>query len=268
MFKYICLSLAFTRIIFAQEVFEMRNSSLANLLVSFEPYNFEKELSDWNYYKIDECTLRDENVKNERQLRDIGLRRCRDGSVSFIQPNSEGWNGWEGKCGQTAAANTLFHFCRVAKDPNQYIDEYLSDLTPGVLPKTLRKGLSSIFSKFSFCANVEFRSKSFRTNDNFISFVKQKIIPNMSHPRMLTITRDGLQRLRQPVLVLVQNPGTKYLHWVTIIDQIDRNRTCNFIVNHWDAQYMVPCTDLANWSKNVGRTYPLILKSLSVVYPN
>jgi len=267
MFRFIFVLLLSSSLLSAQEILERRISDLTDMYASYELYQYEKSVSEWNQYKIDECNLRDHNVLNENELRDHGLRRCRDGSVSFIQPNSDGWNGWEGKCGQTAAANGLFHFCRVAKDPDSYIDDHLSDLTPGVRPRTLKKGLNKIFKKFENCSNIQFDEDNYRSINDFVGFVKQRIIPNMSHPMMITLNRNGVSRLRQPVIVLVQNPGTKYLHWVTVIDQVDKNSQCNFIVNHWDDQYMVPCNDLAKWSENVGRTYPVILRSLSTVFP-
>lgn len=251
--------------VLGQEQVEQRISNLNSYIAHFEPFSYDKEISQWNQYKSDECYLTDQNVLNENSLHAFGLRRCRDGSVSFIQPNSAGWNGWEGKCGQTAASNVLFHYCRVAKDPKTYIDEYLSDITPGVRPRTLEKGLNKIFKNFKYCEDVSFEKYYAHSEDDFIGKIKQHLRRLRSHPMMLTLTRNGEQRYREPVIVLVQNPGTKYLHWVTVVDQVDDNRQCNFIINHWDDQYMVPCRDLAAWSYQVGRTYPVILHSYSLV---
>jgi hypothetical protein len=266
MMKYFIIGLFFLIQAQAQEVREMRFSPISSYSSRLIEINYEKLTSQWNIYKSDECVLRDQNVLNEKGLQALGLRRCRDGSVSFIQPNSTGWNGWEGKCGQTAASNVLFHYCRVAKDPKTYMDEYLSDITPGVRPRTLEKGLNKVFKKFKYCEEVSFEKYYAGSEDDFIGKIKQRLKRLRSHPMMLTLTRNGQQRYREPVIVLIQNPGTKYLHWVTIVDQIDDNRQCNFIINHWDDQYKVPCSDLADWSYQVGRTYPVILRSYSLVF--
>lgn len=249
----------------AKELRELRINNLPQFSVENELFSLEKLTSPWNVYKSDACTVRDSYVLNEQAMRDLGLRRCRDNSVSFVQPKSEGWNGWEGKCGQTAAANTLFHYCRIAKDPDSYVGEYMGDITPGVRPGTLRKGMNKLFKKFSSCGNFEFEKKSFRKRDDYISYIKQKLISQNIYPSTLTIMRNNESRLRQPVITLIQNPGSKYLHWVSVVDQIDLNNQCHFIVNHWDDQYTVPCNDLADWSYDVGRSYPVILRSYSLV---
>ena len=51
-------------------------------------------------YRIDSCNVRYDHVTNENELRANKLRRCKDGTVSFVQPPSEGWWGSEGKCGR------------------------------------------------------------------------------------------------------------------------------------------------------------------------
>lgn len=63
-------------------------------------------------YRVDSCSLKYNHISNEDELRKNNLRRCHDGTVSFVQPDSEGWFGAEGKCGQTAASNILFMFCK------------------------------------------------------------------------------------------------------------------------------------------------------------
>lgn len=221
----------------------------------------------WSIYLSDSCTMYDRNVQNEQELRQAGLRRCKDGSVSFVQPESEGWNGWEGKCGPTAASNSLYHLCKKGLDPKKYVERYMSDITPGVRPGTLRKGLKKIFSlnKESCPKSKGWFNKNLRTQNNFIATLKQDLIPKYSHPSIVNITRDGRSYLRNPVMVLIQNPGDKFLHWVTVIDITKSASKCDFVVNHWNKQYLVPCEKLAQWSGKVGKTYPIILKSYSVV---
>jgi hypothetical protein len=91
------------------------------------------------------------------------------------------------------------------------------------------------------------------------------LIPNYSHINLQEVSRFGKSYSRNPVGALIQNPGGKYIHWVKIIDVLESENVCKFIVNHWDNQYEVPCDTLATWSGRVGRTYPIILKSYSIV---
>lgn len=245
---------------------EIRTSPEADLV---EYTNDEQNYDDkkWSLYLYDQCNFYDRNVQNEDELRDAGLRRCKDGSISFVQPKSDGWNGWEGKCGPTAASNSLYHLCKKGLNPNTYVARYMSDVTPGVLPKTLKKGLKKIFElNKEACPNSNnWVYSKLKTETNYIAKVKQDLFPKYSHPNLLRVTRNGKSYLRNPILTLIQNPGGNYLHWVTIIDIESTQTRCDFVVNHWNKQYLVPCKTLASWSGKVGKTYPIILKSYSVV---
>jgi hypothetical protein len=245
---------------------EQRISSQSDLVEYFDD---DQSFADkkWSVYLYDKCNFYDRNVQNEDQLRQIGLRRCKDGSISFVQPKSDGWNGWEGKCGPTAASNALFHLCKKGLDPNKYVARYMSDATPGVRPKTLTRGLRTIFNlnKENCPSQNLWKYNSFRDDNDFIANVKQDIIPKFSHKNLLKINRYGKTYFRNPVIVLIQNPGGNYLHWVTIVDIVADRHRCEFVVNHWNKQYYVPCDTMSKWSGKVGRTYPIILKSYSTV---
>jgi hypothetical protein len=252
-------------LLYAQIFIQEQRLSPESDLVEFR----EDETSlpkSWMPYLLDSCVMYDRNVNNENELRAKGLRRCQDGSISFVQPDSEGWNGWEGKCGQTAAANSLFHLCQVAVSPKDYVDRYMQDSTPGVRPKVLARGLKQITSLNTPCPTVKnWQQSNYRNHEQFIAGVKQDLIPKFSHARLIHLNRDNKIYQRNPVIVLIQNPGDKYLHWVTIVDTISQNNQCKFLVNHWNRQYLVPCENVASWSQDVGKTYPIILKSYSTV---
>lgn len=236
-------------------------------LIEFASEEPEYNNKRWSLYLYDRCNFVDRNVQNETELRSAGLRRCKDGSVSFVQPESDGWNGWEGKCGPTAASNSLYHLCKKGLDPNKYVAKYMNDATPGVRPGTLKKGLRTIFNLNKDACPVSNNWVYGKLNNvtNYIAKVKQDLFPKYSHPNLLTIQRNGKSYFRNPILTLIQNPGGKYLHWVTIVDIISSTNRCDFVVNHWNKQYLVPCKTLASWSGKVGKTYPIILKSYSVV---
>lgn len=227
------------------------------------------EKTNWNFYKTDSCTMYNKSNDLEDELREIGFRRCRDNSISFVQPPSRGVQGWEGKCGQTFGSNALYSICKKVVDPNIYFNQLFSDITPGVRPGTLKKGMKKAFKKESAdCPQVgENNWRFFKrgNNQSFIKRVKADLIPNYSHIGLIQVNRFGKSYLRNPIGVLIQNPGGNYLHWVTVVDVLSSENSCEFVVNHWDNQYQVPCEELASWSGKVGRTYPIILSSYSTV---
>ena len=168
-----------------------------------------KEAGIWNQYIVDNCLMYNKSNINESELRDNGLRRCRDNSISFVQPKSRGVRGWEGKCGQTFAANSLFSICSISVDPATYFKKYLNDITPGVRPGTLRRGMNKAFLKNSRnCPGGKINRWNYvklGSIANFISKTKKYIIPNYSHPNLVEINRGGIKYLRNPIGVLIQN---------------------------------------------------------------
>ena len=210
----------------------------------------------WSSYHIDSCQSANRS----------GFKVCKDRSPSFFQPPSRGAGGWEGKCGQTFGANALYTICQQKVDPDVYFEKYFRDLTPGVRPGTLVKGLNKIFSKNSCLEGTKkWSKKSYRDELDYITAIKSRLIPNYSAKNLITLNRDGLEFKRNPVAALIENPGGNYLHWVMIVDIISRPNSCELIVNHWDNQYKVPCDIFSEWSYNVGKSYPVILKSYTLI---
>lgn len=237
--------------------------------VSDDAFSAMTDKSSWALYKTDNCIRYNLSIANEDALRAQGLRRCEDNTVSFVQPPSRGAGGWEGKCGHTFGANAIYSICKKAVDPDQYFGGVFSDITPGVRPGTLRKGMGRSFRREGeSCPQKQAKWIYYKLGNskNYIKRIKQFLIPNYSHPNLSTISRNGQTYQRNPVATLIQNPGKgKYLHWVTVVDMLEDENACYFVVNHWDNQYQVPCSDLASWSGQVGRSYPIILKSYAVV---
>lgn len=243
------------------ELFEVREKEI----------DFYIDEIKWSHFKVDECNMYNSAVANEDKLRLLGLRRCRDNSISFKQPKSRGIGGWEGKCGQTFGANTIYSLCRLGVNPDSYFKRYFRDITPGVRPGTLKKGMSKITNKLTpdcFVGNQEWRTYAPKNAKKFIDTIENLLTTNYSLPSQITLTRRGEKFYRNPVGALVLNPGGRYLHWVSIVD-IERTRnSCFLYVNHWDNQYKVPCSTFSNWSKNVGEAYSLFLKSYSLIAYN
>lgn len=266
MLKYFLLTIIFTYN--AMAVSELKFQTQDHFIEVPETRELRAGELQWSHYIVDSCEQYNTLVTNEDNIRETGLRRCKDNSVSFVQPPSRGLNGWEGKCGQTFASNAFYTMCKVAVSPAKYFDGVLRDFTPGVRPGTLRTGMARTFKKnANHCPTAQGRWSYFTLGNtkNYIKRVKEWLIPNYSHPNLLAINRFGKSYFRNPVAALIQNPGGNYIHWVNIIDILESENTCKFIVNHWDNQYEVPCTKIAEWAKKVGKTYPIILKSYSVV---
>ena len=70
---------------------------------------------------------------------------CKDGSVSFEQPGSEGYFKQEGLCGQVGISNLYNNYCNWNIDV-QTVDEYYArDFTPGTRTGVLIDGVNKLF---------------------------------------------------------------------------------------------------------------------------
>ena len=236
------------------------------VLLSILIVHFAYAEPDWFHYQTDKCQ---NNTSEDQVHASKGLNRCADGSVSFTQPPSRGAGGWEGRCGHTMATNMLYTICNVAVKPDTYFGPLFKDVTPGVRPGTLARGISRAFKlNEDFCperSEASWYTIKLGNSRNFVNRVNEYLEPKYSHRSQTYITRDGRSYFRNPVGVLIQNPNSKMLHWVLVVDQIENYGVCNYVVNHWGKQFEVPCSKLAEWSGKVGKTYPLILKSYQVV---
>ncbi len=71
------------------------------------------------------------------------LNMMSDGSYSWSQPASNGLNGWEGFCGQTATANLLTTFEDGQTSPHD-VSRAADDWTPGSKPSTLMRAIGKL----------------------------------------------------------------------------------------------------------------------------
>ena len=250
---------------------ELKTSALTGASANLSSTKFDprmllgtSSLDNENMYNFvtDYCDEVDASIANEPKLRAQNLRRCKDGTVSFVQPPSEGWRGYEGKCGQTSASNVLFTLCRLAAHPNQYAGHYLSDLSPGVRTGTLTSGLNRMFSRNSEeCPSGRWSIDDATNSPDFFDNLERGLEVHYNSERVTLRTRaSGEKVYRKPVIAMIRNPGGIELHWVTVVDLIDANKTsCQVVINHWDDQFTVPCYNFARWSWGVGDSYGLQL---------
>ena len=221
----------------------------------------------WSSYYSDACVVSYNHITNEQELRDLNLRRCDDGTVSFLQPESEGWYGNEGKCGQTAASNVLFMYCGLAGHPKWYSDRFLNDITPGVRPGTLENGLNTIFTEEPACPGGTWRIRIGSNYNDFLYEIERGLTPKFNHKGLITRTRSSGEKVkRSPVIALLRSPGSRGLHWVAITDILNReNNNCQLIVNHWDDQYTVPCNKFGAWSWGVYDSYAVLFSAYTIL---
>ncbi len=223
-------------------------------------------------YFHDGCNEYANNITNEDELRDLGMRRCKDGSVSFEQPDSTGYNGYEGKCGQTAASNVMYAYCKIIVSPDVYTNAYLSDYTPGVRPDTIKKGLNKMFAKNYECPDgigKKWHYYSYDTQVDYIDAIERGLKNKLNPYETMKITReDGKKVSRTPVPLLIRSPGGQILHWITAVDIVRKDNKCDMFVNHWDGQYKVPCGIIGKWSRGVGNSYGAVFDKYTVIKLN
>lgn len=185
---------------------------------------------------------------------------CADGSASFVQPESSGWWGYEGKCGEVALSNTLKMTCGKAWSPSGAIDSETVDYTPGTATTTMVGALNE-FSSYSGCSGK--RWTYYDTADSaeeFISSVRDGLFAPSNFTR---IREDKTKVHRAPVPILIYFKDEQFLHWVTVVDilgyekdvKISKQKNCRVVLNQWDDQYTVPCKVIAQMAYDVSSAY-------------
>ena len=210
-----------------------------------------------NDYKVrGACPKTEERVNAE-------FHRCKDGTVTYEQPDSTGINGYNGFCGETAASNVLYMQCRVFSNPETYSNKYTRDPGPGTLPSSLRRGLNDMFDKWDGCPKGKWEKYSGASSpEEYFSYLIGGL--EEEHGNIMRTRSDGSRVRRTPFPIMIEVPpkGGKGLHWITLVDvegwegknkQIEDQENCNAVVNHWGDQYKVPCHRLASWAKDTGR---------------
>ena len=209
---------------------------------------FETTLKD---YVTDDC--------NEKVNVYFGHGTCEDGSVSFIQPPSEGRWEQEGMCGQVGISNLYNNYCSWNIKVDDIDDHYAWDFTPGTRTGVLVDGVNKLFSTNSDCPSGHFSAIKARSEDDYIASVLSATHQTVGENQLVRLNHRGQSVKRSPVMALIALPGEKkVLHWVMVVDVEYHNDKCKFIVNSWDDQMTVPCSKMAKWSRDVDRLFPLI----------
>lgn len=189
---------------------------------------------------------------------EYGNGTCKDGSVSFNQPPSEGLWEQEGMCGQVGISNLYNNYCSWNIQVDDVDDHYAWDYTPGTRTGVLVNGANKLFSHNSDCPKGKFSAHYAKSERDYISSVLSATHQTVGPNQLVRTNNKGKKVKRAPVMTLIGLPGKKILHWVMVVDVEFEGGGCNFIVNSWGSQMTVPCSTMAKWSRDVDRKFPLI----------
>lgn len=183
--------------------------------------------------------------------------KCRDGSVSYLQPDHG--NNYEGLCGQTAAANLIHLFCKLEQDVDQ-IAKKMSDVGPGLMPMTLNNGLNSVFNEYNriakqkgrapYCPTAGSWSRYFYDNDaEFLLSVAQGLVSAKVFQRTRS---NGSKVWRSPVAVVVNTGGSVMTaHWATVVDieNFSDPAKCAVFANSYGTQFKISCKEFRKMAR-------------------
>ena len=135
------------------------------------------------------------------------LNVMHDGSYSWTQPDSNGLNGWEGFCGQTAVANLLTTHRRGVQTSPHDVSKAADDWTPGSSPGTLMRAIG-------------------------------KLAPNVADYELVHDGDLSAASPTNPIVCLLQWQGTSF-HYVSVIGSAGDRVT----INHWGTQEVLMRVD-------------------------
>ena len=185
------------------------------------------------------------------------LGNCSDGSRAYVQPYSEQRafiDGYEGRCGQTTAANLFKMHCNKDLYSPNLLNGYFNDITPGVRPATLADGLNKIFDRNHISCPFSGRWSVYEATDeaDFLDLINKGLGQiNYGGRKWQSFKRKRIQVMaeRSPLAVLVipsWGEKGKSLHWITIVDMYFLKNTCYMIYNDDGYQFKTTCKRVAN----------------------
>ncbi len=212
----------------------------------------------------------DDFCENKNKEKGQNYNLCKDGSISFPQPDSWGFKGYEGYCGQTSIANLYKMYCGQSIDVNFIKKMTAKDITPGIRPGTFLNSVNSLFLANRLFYNSECPSGIFemqkpKTEKEFISSVTSAVHQYVGPNQLERKNHNGQIRKRAPVSLLLRLPSGKGLHWVTVVDVEFKSNKCEMVINHWGRQDVIPCKTVAKWSRGVGSHYKPLLNKYTMI---
>lgn len=172
---------------------------------------------------------------------------CLDGTISIEPLDASLW-GYEGRCGETAALNTIGMYCNRAISSEEYLENTQPDLTPGSRPSTIRAGLNYYFSRKNECTGEGAWAIYHSDSSNYITDLTIALSEQNIISREIEIDGGNLVVESAPIVLLVDT-GTP--HWIVLIDIRNNDDSCVATFNDMGAQWTISCNDLTKWG-NLG----------------
>ena len=197
---------------------------------------------------------------------------CKDGSVSYDQPESRGQR--TGLCGPTAGTNLIRAYCNDSETVEDF-DYYFVDLIWGATlpfgstPKMMRGALNLAWN--FYCDTLKHDVYEWRVTyrsdaKDYLEYLYSSLNWNRDgfFKRKLS---DGSREQKWPLLALLNWGEKKNLgHYVAVVDieskldlsnlsqtggslsKILENADCKVRFNSWEDQYSLSCLDFARWA--------------------
>ena len=126
--------------------------------------------------------------------------KCKDGSISFDQLDS---SNYEGRCGQTAAVNSLYSYCKKTFfEPSANL-LFFVDMTPGTRPDTMVKGMNTMMLHKS-CERGTWKHYYSDTSWDFFK-------------KLVYGTKKVNNNVRPMPVLIKPSRSSSTLHWVTVV---------------------------------------------------
>lgn len=189
---------------------------------------------------------------------DAKVWKCDDGTISYDQP--DGKSNYEGLCGPTAAANAFHAYCQgFFVELKDIASRYFSDITPGVRPDVMERGLNKMFKNNSECMRGEWKYYYVKNRWDFLDSLYYEV--RRGKGVVKRTQANGTKVTRSPVLVLLKSSG-KNLHWVTVVDIVGhktgfsdpdayKSPNCKVIYNDYGSQSSTSCSKFASAAEGV-----------------
>ena len=189
---------------------------------------------------------------------DAKVYQCDDGTISYDQP--DGKSEYEGLCGPTAASNAFYAYCQgFFVELKDIARRYFSDITPGVRPDVMERGLNRMFGNNKECMRGEWKYYYVENRWDFLDSLYYEV--RRGKGVMKRTQASGAKVTRSPVLVLLKSSG-KNLHWVTVVDVVGhtpgfanpnayKSDKCKVIVNDSGYQSTVSCASFVRDAEGV-----------------
>jgi hypothetical protein len=179
------------------------------------------------------------------------MRYMEDGTISWDQPPSDGVEGWNGRCGETAAANLIAMYYQGYASAPLAIPEYIKfeDPTPGTRVETLTLGMNNFQKKIKQSPRkFLWKSANASSSAPILDLSEIVVVRAGSSNRAPSFKNvDKTTHKKFPVAALLQMG--KQFHWVTIVNVVYRDGGYHVVYNDHGKQTTISSSEfLKMWT--------------------